>query len=182
MAVDAVTFFDRASRPYVIREATVEDALDIITVIKEVGTEGQYIANEGEYYTLEQQRHILQNRNPAIQLILVAVVDNRVVGTLEAIRGTFTKNRHVATMGMVLRQGFRGQGRGSGLIKVLELWARQHEIAKIAISVFETNGPALHFYQRHGFVIEAMRPNQFVIDGKMVAEVFMAKYLGPLGT
>ncbi|OLZ09906.1 GNAT family N-acetyltransferase [Sulfobacillus thermosulfidooxidans] len=181
MAVDAVTFFDRDSRPYLIREATEEDALDIITVIKEVGQEGHYIANEGEYYTLEQQRHILQNRNPAIQLILVALVDNRVIGTLEAIRGTFMKNRHVATMGMVLRPGFRGQGRGAGLIKVLEHWARQHEIAKIAISVFETNVSALHFYQRHGFVMEGRRPNQFVIDGKMVAEVFMAKYIGRVG-
>ena len=176
MSVGVITYLDRENNPYIVREAVPDDSSDIISLITEVGLEGEYIANEGEYYSVEQQRHILTQR-PAGQLILVALVDNRIIGTLEAVQGTFRKNRHVATMGMALKKGFRGLNRGQGLIMALEQWAETQSVVKIAISVFESNDRALHFYERYGFVIEAIRPNQFRIAGQMVAEVFMAKYL-----
>ena len=176
MFADAITFFDRSHQPYSVREASSDDAPEIVRLLTEVGQERRYIANEGEYYTVDQQRYMLKNRTPG-QLILVALVDNQVMGTLEAIRGTFMKNRHVATMGMALEAGFRGSGRGSGLLEILERWAKQLGISKIAISVFESNQPAIRFYQRHGFVMEGSRPNQFYIEGRMVSEVFMGRYL-----
>ncbi|PSR28704.1 MAG: N-acetyltransferase [Sulfobacillus benefaciens] len=176
MSVDVATYYDRENHPYVVREAVPGDASDIVGLITEVGMEGEFIANEGEYYSVEKQQRILAER-PQGQLVIVALVNNRIIGTLEAIRGTFRKNRHVATMGMALRKEYRGSTRGSGLLATLDQWSRQEDVKKIAISVFESNKTAIHFYQRYGFFIEGSRPNQFNIAGKMVAEVFMAKYL-----
>ncbi len=176
MCVGVITYFDRENNPYTVREAVPDDAPDIVGLITQVGLEQDYIANEGDYYSVEQQRRILADRPPG-QLVLVALVDNRIIGTLEAVQGVFRKNRHVATMGMALKKGFRGLGRGEGLLTALGEWAQEKDIEKIAISVFESNPTAIHFYLRHGFAVEGSRPNQFRIRGKMVAEVFMAKYL-----
>lgn len=170
-------YMDKSGMPYVVRSAYPDDADDIVSLIRTVGREEVYIANEEDYYSAEQQRRILTQLNDSVQLVLVAESQGQVFGTLEAVRGTFRKNRHVVTFGMALSEAFRGQGRGAGLIATMEEWAARGAVQKIALSVFESNERAIRFYEHHGYHKEAARPGQFVIQGRMVAEVFMAKYL-----
>lgn len=171
------TYTDVRNMPYVVRFADPSDAASIVSLIRAVGSEDIYIANEDDYYSADQQQRILSQMNPDVQMVLVAVSGQKIIGTLEAVRGTFRKNRHVATFGMALAAESRGQGRGAGLLRTMEMWAQQHQIHKVALSVFESNGAAIRFYLRHGYAVEASRPQQFYISGHMVAEVFMAKYL-----
>lgn len=174
--MDAITYRDRTGQAYLVREAEETDAPGLVAIIDTVGKEEQYIANERAAYSIDQQRQILRHRSP-LQLILVAQVQDRVVGMLEMVRGAFEKNRHTGTFAMAILPDARGRGIGEGLLLTAHQWAKNAAIEKIWLSVFATNDRAISLYRRLGYREEARRPDQFRIQGLSVDEVFMAVYL-----
>lgn len=167
-------FHDRRGTPYLVRPTESSDAAVLVALIDQVGSEEVYIANERALYTVEQQEQLIAMQSP-VQCLLVATIDNRVVGTLEAIQGTFSKNRHTATFGMALDAPFRGRGIGEGLLRMAHRWAIDHGVQKMAISVFATNVGAIRLYQRLGYHEEGRRSDQFRIQGQSVDEVWLAR-------
>lgn len=167
---------DRHNMPYAVRWARPDDAAALLRILDTVGAEGIYIANETSGRDERWQRALLEHLDPSLQLVSVATVDEMVVGSLEAIRGGFAKNRHTATFGMALLPPARGRGMGRGLVEYCEAWARAQGVRKMAISVFASNGPALGLYQRLGYAEEGRRRGQYVLQGASVDEVLLAKW------
>lgn len=128
--------------------------------------------------TVDQTRQQLAAFNG---MIWGAVVDDILVGYLQADRGRFQRIRHSAYIVVGIRQGFTGQGIGTQLFNHLEQWASQNAIHRLELSVMTHNKAGLALYQKMGFEIEGTKRHSLVINGDYVDEYYMAKLLMPIG-
>jgi len=165
-------------RSLTIREARLEDAEAILSVLKEVASEENLLLlDKGEYDIRLEKRHILSAKSSGKTLILVAEVDGKVVGVGEVKIGEFKKNSHTAELGLAITKEFRGLGVGKALIKEMLSYAEKKGVEKVWLSVFSTNNAAIRLYQKFGFVVEGVRKKQFKINNTYVDELLMAKFL-----
>jgi len=170
--------YSAAASVWRIRPAVPADAAGLCRLNEAVALEGLYIVPDRLFFSIDQQQAVLADRDPEWQEIWVAVVGGDVVGELEVVRGIWPKNRHTATLAMVVAADWRRHGIGTALMTAVEGWARPLRVEKLCLSVFETNEGALALYRRLGYQEEGRRPDQFRFQGRRVAEVLMAKFLG----
>ena len=109
--------------------------------------------------------------------ILVADLEERLVGFIEIEAGSYRRNRHSASLALgVLRQN-RGLGIGGGLLSAAETWARDHGLHRLELTVMVHNEPAIRLYRSHGFRFEGTRADSLRVDGVYVDEFAMSKLL-----
>jgi ribosomal protein S18 acetylase RimI-like enzyme len=165
-------------RSLIIREARLEDAEAILSVVKEVAAEENLILlDKGEYDLRSEIRHILTAKSTGKTLILVAEVDGKVVGVGEVKVGVFKKNSHTAELGLAVTKAFRGLGVGKALMDEMLSRAEKSGVEKVWLSVFSTNDAAIALYRKFGFIIEGIRKMQFKIGNTYADELLMAKFL-----
>jgi ribosomal protein S18 acetylase RimI-like enzyme len=111
--------------------------------------------------------------------ILVAELDDRVVGYLRL--GLPTKldcNRHVRQIrGLAVLDEVRGRGVGRALVRAAVEEARGLGARRLTLRVLGHNTPARALYESEGFVVEGVLPEEFLLDGKYVDDVFMGRFL-----
>lgn len=164
-----------ADRGWIVRVARGSDAGALLNILDVVGAEDVYIANDGASWAITDQRRIIEGLVEHAQRILVAEYRGAVVGSLEIVRGSLTKNRHTATLAMAILPSYRGRGIGTELMESAHAWAEAVGIDKLCLSVFSTNIAAISLYQKMGYEIEGARVGQFWIRGALVDELLMAR-------
>jgi ribosomal protein S18 acetylase RimI-like enzyme len=145
--------------------------------VMSVAQEGIYLATELAPWSLEQLREILLDNGRGHLRILVAEVDNLVVGDLWLSRGRLNKTRHTATIGMSLIAPYRGQGIGRALLGRAIEEAAAWGVEKLGLSVFSSNLPAIGLYRSLGFAEDGRRERQYRLSIGDVDEVMMARWL-----
>jgi putative acetyltransferase len=108
---------------------------------------------------------------------LVAVVEGEVVGqlTLHA-RGASPRRRHVAGLGMAVRDDWHGRGVGTALMAAcLNLADNWLNLRRVELEVYVDNEPALRLYKKFGFVIEGRFVDFAYRDGEYVDAYCMAR-------
>jgi len=88
-----------------------------------------------------------------------------------------SKRSHTAYVFTIVLKGFRGMGNGTEMMRRAVHIAREKGVEKLHLSVFSSNTRAIDFYRRLGFETEAVLRKQFIMDGKYVDEVHMARWL-----
>ena len=168
----------RDGRSIIIREAGVEDAEVILSLLNEVASEENLILlDKGEYDARLEKRHILSAKLGGKSSILIAELNGKAVGVGELKVGEFKKNRHTAELGLAVIKEFRGLGVGRALMTEMLSRAEKSGVEKVWLSVFSTNKTAIALYRKFGFEIEGVRKKQFKIGSTYVDELLMAKFL-----
>lgn len=111
---------------------------------------------------------------------LVAEVNGRAVGCLRVKPVTsLPENAHVLGIaGLAVAPDARGRGVASALLAAVEKHARGSGARKLSLRVLSTNDTALRLYERSGFRREGTLRDEFLIDGRYVDDVLMAKHFG----
>lgn len=163
----------------VIREIRESDAEAFWQMQFELDKETKYMMYEPNERTknLNLINKIVQNVADGRDLLLVAENDNEIVGFLSAQRGAPNRIKHTAYIVVGIRKAFQGKGIGSEFFRKLDLWARQNGIKRLELTVMCRNETAVHLYKKNGFVIEGIRKNSMIVDGRYVDEYYMAKLL-----
>ncbi len=164
---------DGPLEPYQIRFANPSDAQGIIDCMQSVMSERIYLVSEIYLYSERGQKDIIRNRD---DLNLVAVLDGEVVGTLNVQRGIYKKNRHTASLGLAVKDGHRGKGIGSNMIRKAMEWSAEQNILKLNLEVFSSNTGALALYKKLGFIVEGVRKKQFLVGDTLVDDILMTVY------
>lgn len=163
-----------------IRKIKPEDAENLINLIKKVEAEADFMLMEpGERRTTpEQQRKRLeQMEKECNSIIFVAVENNELIGYLIAIGGNAKRIKHSVYLVIGILTKYRGLGIGTKLFKQLEVWATEHNIHRLELSVVTRNQAGLRLYKKMGFEIEGTKRHSLYIDGEFVDEYFMSKLL-----
>jgi len=166
---------------YVIRTGKIEDAEATLNIQKSIVCEGEYIIAYPDEFTktLSQQREwlksILDNEN---ETIIVAEKDEEVVGFI-VFESTRNRKRlsHTGSIGLLIRNNYRGIGIGKMLIQVLLEWAEKNPlIEKVSLAVFSTNHRAISLYKSMGFIEEGRKINEFKFaENEYVDDILMYK-------
>ena len=113
--------------------------------------------------------------------VLVAVDGEEIVGSL--ILGPWSplaSARHtVAIKGLAVTPARQGEGIGSLLLAAAIERCREEGKRRLVLRVLSSNPGALRLYEGHGFVIEGVHREAFLIDGAYVDDLTMALDLTP---
>ena len=110
-------------------------------------------------------------------IILIAKVDDSVVGYALLTRGKVTRNRGVGSVVLGVLDNNQRKGVGSKLMKSLIFWAKQNGLYRLQLHVQTCNKIACDLYQKFGFEIEGVLRRCAYIEGKYVDKFQMSLIL-----
>ncbi len=166
-------------RSAIIRPAVPGDAEGITALVNVVGAEERWILRDRATWTLDQERATLAAADGSRSVFFVAEVAGRISGLLNIACGQWPKNEHVAEFGMSCLPDCRGQGLGTALLQAALGWARSAGVRKVTLEVFATNAPAIRLYRKLGFEEEGRLRGAFLIQGRLVDGLRMARWIEP---
>ncbi|MDP9079827.1 MAG: GNAT family N-acetyltransferase [Bacteroidota bacterium] len=140
---------------YIIRQADENDAEDLIQYSKIVFASTDQLLTAPEEYNISvagEKAWINNIRKSENSELLIAELDNQLIGFLFFIGQTKAKNAHVGELGVNVHPAYQGMGIGRALMETLISWANHHDtIEKITLQVFATNHNAIKLYHSRGF-------------------------------
>ncbi len=110
---------------------------------------------------------------------LVAEIDGAVVGYIRLKPPTrLPENAHVMQVqGIAVHPGARRHGAAGRLLDAAVERLRGRGIRKLTLRVLSTNQTAIRLYERHGFAREGTQLEEFLINGRYVDDILMARHL-----
>jgi ribosomal protein S18 acetylase RimI-like enzyme len=83
----------------------------------------------------------------------------------------------LAVNGLAVSPSARRLGIGSALLGAVTAEGKRRGARKVTLSVFATNTAAQRLYERHGYVVESRRTAEFLIEGRYIDDLGLAKFL-----
>lgn len=162
----------------VIREAQINDAQEMVTVVKEYIEESEFIPYiKGEFDpTIDEEKKWIQsfldNEN---SLLLVATHHGQIIGNIDLTGLQQKIMYHVARLGMGMLSGWQGCGVGSLLLENAIKYAKSNSPLEIIyLEAYANNQAGLALYKKYGFVESGKRPEIFKVDDKTyIDEIIM---------
>ncbi|MBY8882566.1 GNAT family N-acetyltransferase [Actinacidiphila acidipaludis] len=110
---------------------------------------------------------------------LVAELGGRVVGYVRQVPPTpLVSNRHVRQIrGLQVSTDARGHGVGRALVEAACAAALAEGARRMTLRVLGHNAPARRLYERCGFRVEGVLPDEFLLNGAYVDDVLMGRPL-----
>lgn len=152
----------------IVREIEFSDADAFWQMQFELDKETSYMMYEPNERVRNDNliNNLIENAVEGKNLLLVAEDDKQIVGFLSAQRGGPNRIKHTAYIVVGIREDYRGQGIGSEFFKRLDQWARLKNITRLELTVMCTNHIAKKLYEKNGFVIEGIKKNSMLVNGK----------------
>jgi len=173
------SFFAKDRREVVLRTPKWEDLDDFLELINSLVEERadtlrtERVSKEEEVDFLSK---VLSRLEKDEMFYLVAEVDGKVVAVSEiSKRGGYEK--HVGVIGIAIRNGFRDLGIGTEIMKTLVEQTQKMGLKVLTLSAFATNKPAIHVYEKVGFVQTGTIPKKHFKEGKYIDEIILTKVL-----
>ncbi|WUG39321.1 GNAT family N-acetyltransferase [Kitasatospora sp. NBC_00458] len=163
----------RESDDLIIRPAQAEDEKELAALNRAAWTWLADVAPQpAEDAGVFDERH-------APDQFLLALLGDRIVGYVRVVPPTpLASNQHVRQIqGLAVDAGARGRGIGVALVEAACGAARAQGARRITLRVLGHNAPARALYERCGFVVEGSLAEEFLIDGRYVDDVLMARTL-----
>ncbi|WP_413303386.1 GNAT family N-acetyltransferase [Bacillus sp. 1P10SD] len=163
-----------------IREARESDAENLVSLIKQVETEADFMLMEpGERQVTPEQlkQRIASFQKSGNSTFFVAENDGELIGYMFAIGGTAKRNKHSVYIVIGILKDYRGQGIGTRLFEKLEDWAVERNFRRLELTTVTRNVAGVALYKKMGFEVEGIKKDSLIIDGEFVDEYYMAKLL-----
>lgn len=129
--------------------------------------------------SMREPKESVFNERTTPENYVVAELDGKVVGYSRLMPKTpIAENAHVKGIyGLAVIPEARGLGVASKLLEASDEEARRQGARKIALAVFATNEPAQKLYAKHGYVLEGVAKDEFLIEGEYIDNIMLAKVL-----
>ncbi|SHJ16552.1 Protein N-acetyltransferase, RimJ/RimL family [Clostridium cavendishii DSM 21758] len=153
----------------ILRKACAEDAINLNNFFKSVSLETSHFGLEPDEvtFTNKQQELIINKFSQADNaLLLIATLNNKIIGALSFGVGPSKKFQHVGEFGVDVLKDYWNLGVATELIKLLINWAKENKsIYKLNLRVRSDNENALHLYKKLGFKEEGILKNEMMCNG-----------------
>ncbi len=155
-----------------IREAVKEDAAELLVFLDRISGESDNLTfGPGDMkMTLEQEEAFVEGMREKPHSIFLCALNNtgRIVGTTHFMAGAMPRTRHAGELGVTVVKDYWGMGLGSILMDRLIAWIREQKtIRKVNLRVRADNDPAIHIYEKKGFVREGLITREYLIGGQL---------------
>ncbi|MFJ9932793.1 GNAT family N-acetyltransferase [Streptomyces virginiae] len=162
-----------ASDVVVIRPARAEDEREILEVLRSVWSR---VSEPGPERPADAA--LFDERHP-VEGFLVAERGAQIVGYVaQAPASPLESNRHVRHIqGLAVHESARGSGVAVALVEAVCAAARAGGARRMTLRVLGHNVPARQLYRRCGFEVVGVLPEEFLLDGAYVDDVWMSRPL-----
>ena len=124
---------------------------------------------------------IAESIDPATRddtLVLVATVDDAIVGDASVHRLTPTFTRHVGIFSLEVHPAQQRRGIGRALLRASVDWAKDHGIERLELYTRKDNDRARALYESEGFILESARVRFIRLPGGgSVDDLVYARFL-----
>ncbi|MDQ2714430.1 MAG: GNAT family N-acetyltransferase [Chloroflexota bacterium] len=169
-----------------LRRAEPRDAEHVLAFLDQVAGESENITfGPGEFeMSVEEERAFLQKgAESPTSLYVIAEIGGGIAGTLTFNAGKRPRIQHAGEFGTTVLRKYWNLGIGKHMLAYLIEWARQSgTIRKINLRVRVDNLPAIHLYEKYGFVQEGRITREFYLHGQFVDAYVMGLQLDPPST
>lgn len=108
----------------------------------------------------------------------VAEVEGSLVGMMTLVRFPEAKVRHSGSIvGVYITAAWRGCGVADALMEACLAHGRALGMRVVRLGVATSNTPAIGLYLRHGFAVYGVERESILVDGKIVDELLMVRFL-----
>ena len=182
MRFETKTYSDKNGNPFILRNAELSDATDLIRYLKVTTGETPYLIREPEEVTLtkEQEQNFIQSKiDVERELILVAIADGKHVGNCSLMSvGGYNRYKHRCEVAIALYREYCGRGIGKIMFETILEVAKGAGYEQAELEVIAENAPAIALYEKLGFVKYGTFPdNMKYRDGNYVDAYWMMKKL-----
>ena len=150
------SYTDKNGDTFILRNAELSDAADLIRYLKVTTEETPYLIREPEEVSLteEQEQNFLQRKIDAErELMLVAIVDGKHVGNCSLMSvGEFNRYRHRCDVAIALYQEYCGRGIGKIMLETILEVAKKLGYEQAELEVIADNETAIALYEKLGFI------------------------------
>lgn len=165
---------------YIIREADIEDAENVIEYIKIVSDETDFLISDSSErkFTVKKEKEFLQNiQSSILEKIFLFEIENKIVGmcSIEGINKIRIKHR--VDLAITVLKNYWGNKIGEKLIDYAIDYCKSNSIKKIELTVRIDNERALKLYKKFGFEIEGEIKKFIYLDGNYYNCYFMGLLL-----
>ena len=166
----------------VLRHGRVEDAEQSLALFRSVVEEERFfmVSSEECHRTIAaQEAHIRHHMLERDSCIVMALVEEKLVGQISIRSGSHLRTKHVGTIEMFVARGFRGCGIGSQLLTFAISWCKlRSSLRKIDLSVFSDNEGAVALYRKFGFEEEGRVKGAFrEVDNRLRDNLLMGLWI-----
>jgi len=159
----------RDGKEFIIRESTKEDAKLMIEFYNVVGGETDFLSFGGNEFIKnlkDFEDFIEATRGENNSIILLAQIDNKIVGIASINSSAKTRFKHVGEFGIVIAQQYCGLGLGRKIMDYIIEWANSNGITKkISLLTSENNYRAMELYKKVGFGVEGILKKDNYVNG-----------------
>ena len=163
-----------------VRFADVTDAAALLALKQQLDRETKFMLlepDERDDSIAGVAGDLLSLTGRSSGVVIVADSPAGLVGYAEARVGRFRRAAITAHVVIGVLAAGSGRGVGSRLLGELELWAAEHGIHRLELTVMAHNQRARELYERLGYEAEGRRRECLIVDGLLVDEIYMAKLL-----
>lgn len=137
-----------------VRQAEMVDAKAILGLSRHIGRETDYLSfgREGLPWTIEEERAIINKyASSPNSIMLVAEVDDQLIGFATVSAMDMGKQSHVAEIGISIIKEYWSLGIGTMLMEGMIAFAQDVGLKVLTLEVVTDNLRAIDFYHRLGF-------------------------------
>jgi Acetyltransferases, including N-acetylases of ribosomal proteins len=166
-----------------VREVRLADAEKLSTLILQIDHDSKFMLwNSGERaLTSEAQIKMIESfLNRTNSTILVAEENEELVGYLLANGGQAEKNKHSAYIVIGVNQTHRGKGIGTLLFQAVDVWALNHNLHRLELTVVTANEGAVALYKKQGFEIEGTKKIHYSSKINFMMNIIWRKFISKL--
>lgn len=172
----------KSQEPVCIRKAQISDARALLDLKKSYINGSTTIPLYLQEYPddLQNEEHLissyLESKN---SILLLAELDNELVGNIDLTGSNRAKMWHTAMIGMGIKKQSRNQGLGKILIKSVLDWATENATLELIwLDVYDSNTLGVNLYKNMGFTISGQIPGFFKEKSAYQSKIQMYKHLG----
>jgi len=158
----------------VVRRAEPDDAEGIVETFRARGASAGTLQNP--WPSVAQWKERLTSNDPATNYLLVALVNDEIVGNGGLHGNKNPRRQHCWGIGMSVRDDWQGKGVGTRLMTTLiDLADNWLGALRLELTVYTDNAAAIALYKKSGFVVEGTQRAFALRDGALVDALMMAR-------
>ena len=177
MKLEPLNILLKDGKSVTIREASVDDAQELISVVKEYIEDSEYIPyTKGEFNpTIEFEKEWIQTLNDQKNsLLLLAIHDGKIIGNISVNGSQRNMAAHTACIGIGLLREWRNKGVGSILFNSVIEWAKKNSQLEILwLETYATNKEGMTLYKKYGFEQDGIQKNFIKLSDNEYADNLM---------
>jgi RimJ/RimL family protein N-acetyltransferase len=156
-----------------IREISQEDIESLHACLDSVARERKYLGFTQAAPLEETRKSLMEDMERGV-IRLIALGESKVIGWCHIRPDRWEGFTHTGWLGMGVLNKYRGQGIGSALLYQTLAEARNRGLERVELSVFASNLPAIHLYEKFKFEIEGRKKRARKLDGNYDDIIVMA--------